>query len=973
MKIKGTINILFAILYTLAAAGCTDDISRLVPENGNAIRFNIPTSGSGELTRATITDRARYSAFQFENADTWVISEEETLDTDIHTNRRRGFMRNAVAALPSVSGVDNFYILAYVYDGDGDWEDNFGMAMQYIGETVTRSGDGTYSGDEEHYWPGDTYSMKFFGHSFLYAKEESDNAAGSSGESGSVESGSVTIGCRNSSDGAEIRLSKIWPSVKYDASVCNDDLVLTSDIMPDASSSDYLNINYKKTLPGDYNRVVNLHFYHPLTAVTFTADEAIENEITSIEISGIHIAGKHSYGDDNWTFYASDGTEYVKGTLPFQLTLSTESRQHPKMVVPQSLNGATLTVTFANGRKLTKSLAGRSWNMGRRVNYHITDTKAYDEWVVEGLEDMTLSWRGGEIEVPINSYILRSTVHEGTGAVETEVIPVPWSASPQLQEPWINIGTDSGSGDGSGPGATPTEKFTATVGTQEYTYTNEHNDKLRRTPAVSGVYDLSTNGGTAPQSTGNCYLVNAPGTYSLPLVFGNAITNGKINTKAYSQSSINNGGGDRAIYTFKTYDRSLISTPYIYEQRNGNYNDNVNDAVLCWQDAENLVTNIRLDSDKKSLLFDVNAATIKQGNALVAIRDSKQRIMWSWHIWVTDYVLGTDIKVVRNQGVPNGDATVTTNEFLPYNLGHCDEGTYKYEARKDYIVITQSYEGATRQYSFLVTQKEHVFHPTNNTYYQWGRKDPMLPGYFTEDGSGYDPITGRYQINVADKEQFYTDERYKFCMKDAKASSSDLAIAMQNPNVFFTSSDNWCNWMVINLWNGNNGGDVCKTVYDPCPPGYAIPSAKVFTGFTRSGDTVDGIDVTDEAKVEKAFDEDINSYLRSVEDFARNFGFTFYCNPMTGEGVYDRSAGTIYFPTIGYRMGDGSVTTPAEVGHYCFMWSTNPDYGKRAAWYMMFGISETEIKVVPRARDAGDGGIPRNLAHGFSVRAIKEY
>ena len=132
--------------------------------------------------------------------------------------------------------------------------------------------------------------------------------------------------------------------------------------------------------------------------------------------------------------------------------------------------------------------------------------------------------------------------------------------------------------------------------------------------------------------TANCYVINAPGQYSLPLVYGNAIKDGGTNASAYTSQS----SGTYVLKTFVNHLDAAITDPYIYN----NAGCTPLDAVLVWQDEENLVTNVRLSSDKHSLTFDVPQATIKQGNAIVAVRDADSRIMWSWHIWVTDFVPG---------------------------------------------------------------------------------------------------------------------------------------------------------------------------------------------------------------------------------------------------------------------------------------------------------------------------------------------
>ena len=961
MKIIGIRNFLaggtIAVVAT-SVIGCSDDITRLVQKTDTAINFSMATiSESRSRGGITASQISHCDATKFEDAETWLIASEKEISGDMLSSSTQPYMTRA--AMPSVNDVSSFYVNAYTYENSGDWEDNYGIASLYLSEEVTKSDNNLWSSTTPRYWPGEKYTMKFFGHTFLYLDKINS------------ETGEMIYGSRKTSDGTEIRLSKNWPMIKYDSEVCSDDFVVAVDV--ESSSSTYSN-----TLPGDYKQPVKLHFYHALSAITFTADAEIEDEIESITIEGVRTIGKHTFGDEEWTFYASDGTEYTKGSLSFPLKKSSDAEQFPKMVIPQSLKDAVVKVKFSTGKELTASLKSKCWRMGKCITYHISDKKEYNEWIVDGLDDFTTSWMGGDTISSITSYIIQHSIHEGTDEVGTKIVPVPWTATVSSSDSWIQINTVSGSG------SVDAEDFKITLGKQTSTYSNEHNDKLRNTAPVSGIYDLSTNGGTTSRSTANCYLVNALGQYMLPLVFGNAITNGEKKENAYyiPTSNINGVNSQSKLERFKGYDRTGITTPYIYELHNGssNYKDVVTDATLCWQDGENLVTNVRLDSEKKNLLFDINKSTIQQGNAVVAVRDSQKRIMWSWHIWVTDYVLGSDIKEVTNHGIP-GSIDYMTNHFMPYNLGYCDEGIYKYEGRKGTITITQSYGGETNSYTMTVEQREHVFHPSNNTYYQWGRKDPMLPGYFEEDGKGYDPITHRYQLVVSNKEQFYTDEKYKFRLRGSNnpgpgEENADIANAIQYPYIFFTYDGNWLNWpvkMIVNFWIGNNGGDVWKTVYDPCPPGFTIPSAKVFTGFTWDGNDVTNIAVNDAANVEKVFDEEINSYFRTVDDFTRNFGFTFYCGQMSGKGIYDTSAGTINFPVIGYRPGDGSSDVPLEVGHYSYTWSGNPDFSNGAAWYMMFGISEDYIDIITRTIGGGTKALPINLSNGFSVRPIREY
>lgn len=176
------------------------------------------------------------------------------------------------------------------------------------------------------------------------------------------------------------------------------------------------------------------------------------------------------------------------------------------------------------------------------------------------------------------------------------------------------------------------------------------------------------------QNTANCYVINAPGKYSLPLVYGNAIKNGGTNASAYTSSA----SGSYVLKNFVNHTGNAITDPYIYN----NANCTPDNATLVWQDSPELVTNVALSSDKHSITFDVNQATIAQGNAIVAVRNASDQIMWSWHIWVTDYVPGLAAdkdESLRDKSVTNYQGLQYT--FMPVNLGWCDGTSASYAGR----------------------------------------------------------------------------------------------------------------------------------------------------------------------------------------------------------------------------------------------------------------------------------------------------
>lgn len=287
-------------------------------------------------------------------------------------------------------------------------------------------------------------------------------------------------------------------------------------------------------------------------------------------------------------------------------------------------------------------------------------------------------------------------------------------------------------------------------------------------------------------------------------------------------------------------------------------------------------------------------------------RATDSRIMWSWHIWVTDYELGSDVRTVTNyQGI--------AYKMMPVNIGWCDAETTTYDARSVKVRFTQAETGAMQV--ITLTQASHsVVNFGNQPYFQFGRKDPMLAGIRNASGSTVD----------------------KGCYSDGYAFDKSgtgkvaIGVSIQHPHIFYnygsSSIYDWCATSYSNLWSGDNtvttanDNAVVKTIYDPSPVGYHLPSSNAFTGFTYNGSNVFG---------SSYFGSRFNSPYTSTTDFTDNFGWEFYCNKMTGEGSYDTAGGTIFFPASGYRSY--SAGTVNNVGSLGYFWSAVPystSYGR---------------------------------------------
>ncbi len=205
---------------------------------------------------------------------------------------------------------------------------------------------------------------------------------------------------------------------------------------------------------------------------------------------------------------------------------------------------------------------------------------------------------------------------------------------------------------------------------------------------------------------------------------------------------------------------------------------------LLWQDAEGLIKNLRLEEGR--VKFDVEQ---NLGNALVAITDQDGKTLWSWHIWVTNYTPDKDFR--QFNGV----------NWMDRNIG-----------------------AKSADWDAMGTCKGMV--------YQWGRKDPFpahaewmdmgTPVLYDAEGALCDPL--KTEVVSAD---------------------NNLANAIANPTTFYGGVRNGegmgpYDWYTTNdyskqnnkLWSKTEAGE--KTMFDPCPPGWRVPSPKHFKGLNNN-------------------------------------------------------------------------------------------------------------------------------------------
>lgn len=191
-------------------------------------------------------------------------------------------------------------------------------------------------------------------------------------------------------------------------------------------------------------------------------------------------------------------------------------------------------------------------------------------------------------------------------------------------------------------------------------------------------------------------------------------------------------------------------------------------ASVYWETSSGL---IRIeDEDQTNDVLKVS--TSEEGNGLIVITaKNSNTILWSWHIWSTDYIPDEGLNSPVTSTVPGG--RVIRLHSKPFS------GNTK--------VMMDRNLGALETSETIKSWGMH---------YQWGRKDPFPP-------TGVQIYGNKTQYSLAYLSDYYT--------------------AIENPGTFYYGYFNWLVGGNDYLWT-----DTQKSIFDPCPPGWKVASASVY-------------------------------------------------------------------------------------------------------------------------------------------------
>ncbi len=417
-------------------------------------------------------------------------------------------------------------------------------------------------------------------------------------------------------------------------------------------------------------------------------------------------------------------------------------------------------------------------------------------------------------------------------------------------------------------------------------------------------------------ATANCYIVNqAAQTYQFNAT---VMGNGKATPAATISGTDNGTAFTQEAPAIVPTTLAPASAFVIWET--GNKGDVIEDGSL------RLINNTYL-------LFKTANNNIN-GNALIGVKDANGTLLWSWHIWKTDYA-------------PN---VYDANTYDTYRTRTIDTSTYPgYNS-----IPSRSFKMMKYNLGTTATAANYTTSGVPGElglYYQWGRKDPFVGAtdWTTTTSYGSVRIT---TTNASGYEWFdgsAADAEAKLPSDVASDASGSISYAIKHPTHFIKSEETINDWIHAvnrseqrdNLWGNPNLSDKTpneetgsKSIYDPCPPGWMVTRADGYTEFTVTGINASA---TNDFLVSGSYDK----------------GWNFY-NDGTTSGT------TFYWPSVGCRTLSNAVLV--GIGTIGYYW-TSSSYNSNDRHAMVLNF--TEERVQPMNLDGIRSG-------GAPIRCVQE-
>ena len=680
----------------------------------------------------------------------------------------------------------------------GSWNDQ-NKANLFFGETMTKSGS-TWTGEAQMVWPGADYNVRF-------------GAVSPAEASGLSWTSSATTGG--------------MPAISY---TVNNAVASQLDLL-ECVSSDYV---------GDGSTAgsgVAMTFSHALTAVKFrTNDFGTAGTVKSVSIEGVHNSGSHVVGSSVWMAQSGDA-DYAFVGLNQAFTASGEtavtSGANTLLLMPQTCPaGAKIIVEMTingNDWTLESSIEGHVWAPGKEITYTISPSA--DDWLFS-LVDIS----GVAADVPDATATSVATVKSFRQHALGFKEALPWTYEfstdggetfSSTRPSWLTAFTPAGQAGGWTGEAISATTDTRSAGALPGASFGSLKGSSSSYVDLSKVHPLTR--ASVERETANCYIVDSPGYYKIPLFYGNAVVGGadNLSSAAPAKGGVTNKGDFVNAYNVVISNGNIKTDLEACGQTL-----NTSGGKLIWSTQNSsgaalvsVNSTIEVEGGVAYLKFQVPESGMKNGSAVVGVlkNGSTTEFVWSWLVWIVgEGDLFTETYT---------NASSVDIDMLNVGIGGSIHGPSTGKAARSCIVkVSNSGDSKT----FVVNQDQVVSSTTPNiqtTYYQWGTPIALPPS----DGS-----------TNATAALVYGDASYTFAVAASNAYtdlggviSKPYAPLWNNNRQYGTTGSSHNNYYFYNQWDATQTAMstdkvVVKTVYDPCPAGMSVPRYAAYTYFSTT-------------------------------------------------------------------------------------------------------------------------------------------
>ena len=308
------------------------------------------------------------------------------------------------------------------------------------------------------------------------------------------------------------------------------------------------------------------------------------------------------------------------------------------------------------------------------------------------------------------------------------------------------------------------------------------------------VTDLSKSG------TANCYIAPTQTSYTF---------NAKVK---------GNGASDGYSFYINTYSVTIEGGAY---------------AMLAWESTFDGDKTRSCDVIASEPIYDAHNGTIcfstgkSEGNALIALCDGRGKILWSWHIWVVDDQIKTSFGkklywMDRNLGALNNEVGDVANRGMLYQWGR----------KEPFLPSAEQYVDMPKHrydedYNSLETEEEY-----NATEAEIIRIRGLVNRANMQRGDG--ALEWQY-VGVMAPVALQAPGNIEYAIEHPTTILSCRADMPIGEYVF--------DWYLVQdlvgaggmyqqsqsyLWGNAQAGTAYKSIFDPCPPGYAVPPCGAF-------------------------------------------------------------------------------------------------------------------------------------------------